>query len=319
MKENSCSKKDGIEMQSETCNDGINLLDFVRVILKNKWLICWVVGVCVAATIIISLAMTPVFEAKAVIMPVETSGAKSGIGSAMSAQLGFGGQEGNQKTEIIGLLKSNMLREKIIKKYDLLPVLFGNGVLKDKYEDKRIWMALELLNTAISVTGKLKENTVEVSVRFKDKKVAADIVKYLLAELTVFMSTEEKRVAEDNKKHLESTVDKTTTDPIVKTSLYNLIAKQVEKAAMAEATENFAFKVIDPPRVPDSRIKPRRTQMVMISFAVSLFLGIFLAFGKEYVVNHKGELNELKELSGLSGVKWLRWGHRPNRIGEQGE
>ena len=49
---------------------------------------------------------------------------------------------------------------------------------------------------------------------------------------------------------------------------------------MAEVKENFAFKVLDPPRVPDQRIKPQRRRMVMRAFVASLFVGIFMAFFK---------------------------------------
>ncbi|MEK7850656.1 MAG: hypothetical protein AAB275_02130, partial [Deltaproteobacteria bacterium] len=47
--------------------------------------------------------------------------------------------------------------------------------------------------------------------------------------------------------------------------------------------ENFAFKVIDPPKAPDKRIKPKRSQMVMISFVAALFAAVFLAFFMEYI------------------------------------
>jgi LPS O-antigen subunit length determinant protein (WzzB/FepE family) len=103
------------------------------------------------------------------------------------------------------------------------------------------------------------------------------------------MSNEARRVADTNKKYLESQVDK-TADPFIKTKIYALIAQQIETAMMAEVKENFAFKILDPPRVPDVKIKPKRTQMAIIAFVVSLFLGIFVAFGNEYWRNHREEL-----------------------------
>jgi uncharacterized protein involved in exopolysaccharide biosynthesis len=56
---------------------------------------------------------------------------------------------------------------------------------------------------------------------------------------------------------------------------------------MAEVKENFAFKVIDPPRVPDKKIKPKRIQMVLLSFIVSIFIGVFLALFMEYLEKTK--------------------------------
>jgi LPS O-antigen subunit length determinant protein (WzzB/FepE family) len=133
--------------------------------------------------------------------------------------------------------------------------------------------------------------------QFRDPKTAADIVTYTLLELTDHMSNEARRVADINKKYLESQIDK-TADPFIKTKIYSLIAQQIETAMMAEVKENFAFKILDPPRTPDVKIKPKRTQMTIIAFVVSLFLGIFIAFGREYWKNHREELKSLTDESG---------------------
>ncbi len=54
---------------------------------------------------------------------------------------------------------------------------------------------------------------------------------------------------------------------------------------MAEVKENFAFKVVDPPKVPDRKIKPKIRKNLVLSFIISLFAGISLAFFIEYIEN----------------------------------
>jgi uncharacterized protein involved in exopolysaccharide biosynthesis len=61
---------------------------------------------------------------------------------------------------------------------------------------------------------------------------------------------------------------------------------------MAEVKENFAFKVIDPPMVPDKKAKPKRTQMILLSFVVSVFMAVFLAFLMEYHEKAKSKEGE---------------------------
>jgi uncharacterized protein involved in exopolysaccharide biosynthesis len=95
------------------------------------------------------------------------------------------------------------------------------------------------------------------------------------------MSYEAKRVANTNKKYLEVEIDK-VADPFIRAKIYGLIAQQIETVMMAELKENFAFKMLDSPRIPDRRIKPKRTQMVLIAFIVAFFLGVMVAFVKEY-------------------------------------
>jgi len=109
--------------------------------------------------------------------------------------------------------------------------------------------------------------------------------------LTDHMSSEARRVATINQKYLEEQLGK-TADPFIKQKIYNLIAQQLETSMMAEVKENFAFKVIDPPKVPDKKIKPKRTQMVLLSFVVFIFMGVFLAFFMEYLEKMKSKQRE---------------------------
>lgn len=95
------------------------------------------VSACVLVTIIISLLMTNIYAAKAIIIPV-SSREISGSGMAATLMQQVGGLSGISlpesvsETEIITLLKSTTLREEIITRYHLLPVLFP-----EKWDKKR--------------------------------------------------------------------------------------------------------------------------------------------------------------------------------------
>jgi len=287
--------------------DEINLFDLIKVIFKNLRLIYMIVGIIVLATAVVSLIMTPVYESKAVLMPT-TQTKDIGVSSMLAQQFGIATPATPQTTEIVNLLKSNLLKERVIKRFDLLKLL-----LEDRYEDYKktksenelLWEAIRRLDKMTNINFKQKDNTIEITVGYKDPKIAKDLVNYILTELNDFMSTETKRVAETNKKYLESQLDK-TSDPFIKTKLYALIAQQLETSMMAEVKENFAFKVLDAPRVPDKRSKPKRRQMVLISFVVALFLGIFAAFIREYMTKQKDAIKELGEISGLKGMRFFK-------------
>lgn len=280
--------------------DEINLLDLLRVILKNTKFILTIVFVVVVVTAIVSLIMTPTFESKAVIMP-STQQKDIGLGSMLAQQFGIAGPSSPASTEIKSLLESNTLKEKIIKRFNLLKVLLEDKYEKlkmEKTENELMWMGIRALNDIMKVNFKQKDNTIEIVVGYKDPKIARDIVVYILTELTDYMSNEAKRVAETNKKYLESQLDK-TADPLIKTKLYNLIAQQIETTMMAEVKEGFAFKILDAPMVPDKRTKPKRKMMVLIAFVTSLFVGIFAAFIREYINKQPEAIRELKEATGF--------------------
>lgn len=271
-----------MEQIEEQYSDEINLLDYLKVIWKNKVWIVLIVVIVVAATAVRSLYLAPVYQAKAVIAPATARPTEPTGATTLALQFGIAMPASSSMTEIVNLLKSNILKEKILVKFNLFPVLFSDSPVKWKSENEKMWAGIRYLDGAIKINPVQKDNAIQITVDYKDPKVATDIINYTITELIDYMSSEAKRVAQTNKKYLESQLDK-TADPFIKTKLYSLIAQQIETAMMAEVKENFAFKIIDPPRVPDQKIKPKKRQMVMIAFVVSLFLGIFVAFGKEYV------------------------------------
>ena len=149
-----------------------------------------------------------------------------------------------------------------------------------------IWDGLRALDNMVRVNDNIKNNTIVISVDFYDPVEAAAMVEHFLTTLNSHMSEEAKRVANTNRKYLEDQL-KNTSDPLIKQKIYNLIAHQVETSMMAEVKENFAFKVLDPPMVPDRKIKPKRALMVMLSFLLSLFAGILIAFFLENIERAK--------------------------------
>ena len=316
--------------------DEINLLDYWPGLWKRRRMISAITVVIVLLTAIVSLFMTNIYQAKAVIMPIaskDSSGSSLGL-AALASQLGglpgISLPSSATVAEISSLLKSNILREKMVEQYNLLPVLFykkwdegkktwkkrdssgfslnplrlvsmltknitTSSIKKPRKKDPEIPDmddALRSLNKIIKINREIKENTITITVDFHDPEMSAKILEYYLTSLTDYMSSEAKRVANINRKYLEEQLAN-TADPFIRQKTYNLIAQQIETAMMAEVKENFAFKVIDPPRVPDNKIKPKRAQMVILSFVVSLFIGIFMALILEYIQNAKAR----KEIS----------------------
>ncbi|MGZ6231549.1 MAG: Wzz/FepE/Etk N-terminal domain-containing protein [Syntrophales bacterium] len=307
------------DVQHQECSaeDEIHLPDYWRVIRKRQKLIIRVVVAAVLVTVVISLLMTDIYQAKAVITPIASKEGGAGVGTLSALALQFGALPGivlpggSSAAEIVNLLKSNILREKVIERYQLLPVLFYKEWDTEKKDWKRgtslnplvyvgmrkdtgvpdVWDGLRTLDSIVKVNQNIKENIIIITVDYYDPVMAAKMVEYFLTALTDHMSSEARRVATINQKYLEEQLGK-TADPLIKQKIYNLIAQQLETSMMAEVKENFAFKVIDPPMVPDMKIKPKRIQMALLSFVVSIFIGVFLAFLMEHFERSKSKERE---------------------------
>lgn len=322
------------ERRIEPIEDEINLLDLWRVIWKRKILISLLVVTSVFGTGLYSLHMKDIYSSTVVITPINSKEGGGGL-SALAQQ--FGGLPGislpgsSSSSEIVNLLKSNILRERVIKSYNLLPILFPErwdeekgawkkeeksglnlnpsiliqkavAAIKPKIQNPKTktqdqnggspttWDGLRSLNGIVKVNNNAKDNTISVSIEYYDPEMAAKMVDYILTALNDHMRGESKRVAQANRKFLEEQLGM-TADPLIRQKIYSLIASQIETAMMSELKENFAFKVIDPPRVSDVKIKPNRSQMFMLSFVAALFAGVFVAFFLEYInkVRSQGE------------------------------
>ncbi len=327
-----------VNKSTEVKEDTINLMDLWQVIWKRKKFIGALVVIVVLATVVISLFMTDIYQSSAVIIPVTNKDTGSGTSALSVVAQQFGSLPGismpgsTSSTEIVSLLNSNILREKIIERYGLMPILFheqwdsrkrdwkreskidlnpshwlsklADAVRRDnpkasqKKKDENapsLWDGLRFLDGIVRIDNDVKNNTITLTVDYENPELAAKLAGYFLEALTEHMSAEAKRVALINRTYLEEQLNK-TADPLIRQKIYNLIAQQVETAMMSEVKENFAFKVIDPPKVPDRKIKPRRALMVVLSFVAALFMGVFTAFFMEYLervrISSQGEESE---------------------------
>jgi len=182
---------------------------------------------------------------------------------------------------IIQWLNPRFLLSQVVKKVHPPPEsIKKQGDNEDPAPD--IYDAIRALEDMIKVNESRKSADITISVESKDPRFAARLVGYILLGLKEHMSIEAIRTAKANKEYLINQLD-TTTDPIIRNKIYELIANQVEIETMAGNPEGYAFKVLDPPMVPDQKVRPKRSMMVVLSVVVSAFSGIFLAFFIEYV------------------------------------
>jgi uncharacterized protein involved in exopolysaccharide biosynthesis len=307
-----------------TDEDEIDLVEVARVIWREKRLIIGVVVFFTLATAVLSLFMTNIYTAKAVLKPVSQ---KDGAGRLSSLASQFGGLANlagiampgaASSTEIVNLLKSNILKKKIIEQYNLLPVLFPKKWDEEKKRWKRdqggfslnplafmaklspagpsipgkdpnipdVWDGIRMLDKIVTINYNLKEDIVTITVNFRDPVMAAQIAHYYLTALNDHMSEEAKRISAVNKAYLEQQLQE-TQDSLVRQKIYNLIAEKIETMMMAEVKENFAYKILDPPMAPDKKSKPKRTLMVFVAFLVSAFLAVFVVLCRERFKNLK--------------------------------
>ncbi len=306
--------------------DEIDLYELWEKIWSHrKFITIFTISLTIIA-IVATLFMKNIYKSSAVILPIQqaSNGSSlmsqySGIASLVGVSLPSSGGSEN----IMALLKSRSLKKETIEKYHLLPtILYDSWDSKDKrwinnegiiekikkavfgskkkaFSENEIRMAkaIKAFSKMIDVSEDKRLGTITVSVEYPYPIIAANLVKDLLLTLKDRMTKEAIEIAKKRKKILENELNK-TQDPTIQQKLYSLMAKQEETMVMAKVSEDFAFKIVDPPQIPVWKYKPKRKLIVIVSFITSLILSIFLVFFIEFIKDAKNRKREmLKEES----------------------
>jgi uncharacterized protein involved in exopolysaccharide biosynthesis len=280
--------------------DEIDIVHYLSILRKRAVLISILSIAGLVLALSGSLLMEDRFQAKAVISPVkEGGGAPAGL-SVLVQQLesvpGMSLSSPSSAPEILALLNSNMLRQRAIEQYDLLPVIFNKRWDREKKDwtagesQPTVHDALRALERIISVRHSPKDNTITITVESATPDGAASMISNLLSVLNTHLSGEARRIADSNRRYLEGQL-KYTSDPLIRQNIYALIAQQIESSMMAGVMENFAFKVIDPPVAPDMKSSPDRRLIAIAGFIGSLSAAVLLAFVLEYFKARRGKEN----------------------------
>ena len=285
--------------------DEINLLDYVIVLLKHKWLILGIVFATGIAAVIISLMLPNIYRSEATIIPREeeksaTSSALSALGalSGIAGELvGLGGGGDVGKFEVV--LKSRELTRRVVEKYELMPELFEDqwDPLKKQWKEDPAPTAQDAheLITEKMLTVSVDPNTDVLTVHFdnEDPRFAKIMVDNYLSELSEYLREETLKDAAENKRFLREQIEQ-TSDPLLKVKISDLLAKEIEKETFARAQKYYSFIVLDPPVAADldKEVKPRRALICILSVTVTGFFAIFLAFFLEYIHNVKHSEDE---------------------------
>ncbi len=163
-------------LTSHVTEDEINLLDYWRVLVKRKLLIGIIVGAAFVVSIIYSLTLPPIYASTASIFPPQQEGSMSGMASQLSGGLGAlaGGflGVGAPVDQWLAILKSEAIRDAMIKRFDLMMAFKVNTM-----EGTR-----NAIGGMIKIS-KSKEGIISITVEDTDPQRAATLANALVEEL----------------------------------------------------------------------------------------------------------------------------------------
>jgi tyrosine-protein kinase Etk/Wzc len=203
--------------------DEINLLDYWRVIRNRRKVIAYIFFISVIFTTVISLLMTPIYQAKATFMPVEASPGRFSTALGALQNIPFvggavGGALGKSATDkLVNILNSRTVAEDVIKKLDLVKIIFKKRWDQQKGEwktDKPPTMedTLQVLQKEIVRVTDDRKGLISITVEYEDSKLAAAIANEYTEALYQFLSVNAISLAKRNRIFLEKRLVTTKAD-----------------------------------------------------------------------------------------------------------
>lgn len=260
---------------------------------KKYWILATFLAP-IAVAIYLCFALERVYEAQALLAPISENGGAlgnvpsqfGGLAALAGIDLSGGGQD--QRAEAVALFRSRKLSYAFVEENNLLPVLFNEvydeasstWLVDVPREVPTLGDAHEKLHTeVISLSEDLRTGLITVSVRWKDAETAATWAEELVRRVNETLRQEAIEQAQQSIAYLEKLIDEISY-VTVRQSLFELMTQQIRSMMVANAREQYAFKVIDPPQVADddSFVSPNRPLLLVSGIIAGITLAASLAF-----------------------------------------
>jgi uncharacterized protein involved in exopolysaccharide biosynthesis len=262
---------------------------------RRRWLMSILVIVGAAAGAGLSYSFTPLYKADALLVPSDetlglnaAAGALSGLGGSLgglASLVGIGGKA-DKESEAIETLKSRALTNAYIESNGLMPILFHDKwdpvakkwrvsrfghvpTLEDGYRifDKSIRTVVENRKTGLTT----------ISVTWEDPVLAKQWAQGLVDAANELLRTQAIERSSRNLEYLRKASDATNITE-VKATIYKLMETEIKKQMVAYGGKDYAFRVVDPPVVPERKDFPHRALFLLGGAVVCPLLGfLFIA------------------------------------------
>ncbi len=299
-------------------DDLADLLDFFEVVRSGRWFLAGLCLACTLAAVLIAFVVMPwTYTSSAVLIPaeptVQSEGAASGLVPSLPVTFEMPGQI--QGLNVLAFLNSRTLRERLIEKYDLLPVLYPD--LWD--ENARAWKTKdpddvpsvisavqdEILDDFFEVSQDAETSLITLEWGGKDPKWCAIMLERVISELTLYLENDYVSDAGRKRAFLETqaaeaaleldswerkipglnlAANKIARETLAARTVYVELKKQLAQAKVAEAERRPDFKVLDPPFVPEKWNLMIRVLVCGLTLAGSLAMGLFLIFFRRFLL-----------------------------------
>ena len=280
----------------------INLNVLFSVLHKGKFLILILAIIMGGLMAVRAYYASPKYEVSASLLIKNLGSSSLGPlknqygGLAAMAGIDLGGGGGGKEQEYYALLSSKKMVREFLERKKLLTVLFAGDWNRAtnkwkpniKKEPNYNMATKHFLNNIMFFSKDRKTGIISISIKWREPVVAQEWLSSYISFANETLRVEAIDLAEKTIVYLEDQA-KLTQLQGTKTIVFNLMESQINEIMMAKLQNDFAFKVIDPPIVPEVEdyIRPRP----LLEIIAGLIFGAGLAVALISIRNRKSIFN----------------------------
>jgi uncharacterized protein involved in exopolysaccharide biosynthesis len=295
-----------VTMDQETLpqprSEGITVRELFQEIRASRALLVAFVIVCACAGVVVGSIKAPAYEATTVLLPVssddDTGRGSSGLSAMISqysdvaSMVGFGhlGDSSSAKDEAIATLTSELLTERYIRDNNLLPTLYSKlwdperraWRVTDPKKMPTLWKANNYFKRIRGVVDDKKTNTIDLTITWKDPKVAAKWANDLVQLTNSYLRDRAIRESQRNIDYLNEEVAKTNVVEAQR-AIYSLLEGEIQRQMLARGRDEYSLKVIDPAFAPERPSSLGPLVLAILGAGVGIMLSLLWVLVKKIV------------------------------------
>jgi uncharacterized protein involved in exopolysaccharide biosynthesis len=262
----------------------------LRLLWARRWRVMLTTIVVTAMSVVVAQSMTPVYRATTIVAPVRIgqNSLDSGLGQlgGLAALAGIGIDSGAAVTEeSLAVVKSRRFTEDFIREEGLLQELFSDqrrgliAKILDLDQNPTLAGAYKYFDETVrTIVQDRRTGLIQIHIVWDDPEIAERWANRLVAQLNAEMRRREISATAAAMAYLEKELE-TTSVIDTRQAITRLMEGQISQAMIANVTEEYSFRVIDPAMAPDvdDPISPNKVLLVALGLVLGGMLGCMLA------------------------------------------
>ena len=275
-------------------------------LLRARWLLIasLTIGIGLGYGLYTKFLTVKWYRAQAIITPVSPeAGLSMGMGGAGEMVDGLGGgiasilEGGGADTVTLAerytaIMNSYAFTTDLVNKYHLEHTIVG--VRSKNAPTVTKWSIHTMVADRFSTEYDFKSGNLSLYFLDPSPAEAQRVLGFYLDSLRDKLRNEEVQAGASAAASLDEEVRK-TSDALLQTQLYELMARQIQREKIAQVQSDFAFKVIEPPVVPDYYFEPKARHNAVLAASITFVLVCIWILASDFIRRAKAQFAAINQ------------------------